>query len=239
MTYDPSNPSLARGAAAARPVDAGLQAYMRDIYNTMVYGLAVTGAIAWAVASIPPLAHFFLGGPQALLFILVPFLFLLFGFTPGRVARQSAPQLRLTFVLFSAAMGLSMASVFFIFTGASLARVFFITAGTFAGASLYGYVTRRDLTALGSFLMMGTVGILLALVVNAFMHAPMLHFIISAAGVAVFTGMAAWDTQRFRAMYAAGAGEANAKAATLGALSLYMDFLNLFQFLLQFLGDRR
>ena len=155
------------------------------------------------------------------------------------MARMSSEKLKLTFILFSAVMGLSMAAIFQIFTGASIARVFFITAATFAATSLYGYTTKRDLAGVGSFLFMGLVGIFIAMIVNLFLQSSMVQFVVSAIGVLVFTGLTAWETQRLKEAYTPGAGEGNAKMAVVGALSLYLNFINLFQMLLHFMGDRR
>jgi len=137
-------------------------------------------------------------------------------------------------------MGLSLASIFLQFTGASVARVFFITAGTFAAMSLYGYTTKRDLAAVGSFLFMGLIGIVIASVVNIFLASSMLHFVISVVGVVVFTGLTAWDTQKIKEMYvAAEDGEISGKKAIMGALTLYLDFINLFIMLMNLMGERR
>jgi FtsH-binding integral membrane protein len=137
-------------------------------------------------------------------------------------------------------MGLSLSYIFLAYTGASVARVFFITAGTFAGMSLYGYTTKRDLAGVGSFMMMGLIGIVLAMLVNLFLHSSALQFAISVIGVAVFVGLTAWDTQRIKEMYSAGdAAETGTKKAILGAFQLYLDFINLFVMLLQLLGNRR
>lgn len=227
------------GYAAAPAIDAGLQGYMHGIYNTMTLGLGITGLVAYAVAATPALFNAIFGTPLAWVAMLAPLAFIWFGFTPARIARMPADKVRLTFVIFSAIMGVSMATIFQVFTGASIARVFFITAATFAATSLYGYTTKRDLTGMGNFLFMGMAGIVIASLVNLFLGSTMVHFVISVIGVVVFTGLTAWDTQRLRDMYAVGQHEANAKMATLGALSLYLNFINLFQMLLQFMGDRR
>ena len=158
------------------------------------------------------------------------------------IGRMQASTAQALFWLYSGLMGLSLASVFLVFTGESIARVFFITAGTFAAMSLYGYTTQRDLTQWGSFLFMGLIGILIAGVVNIFLASSALQFAISVIGVVVFVGLTAWDTQRIKEMYvddAYAGGEAASKTAIMGALRLYLDFINLFMMLLQLLGTRR
>ena len=240
MPYDPSQPSPQSSYAGAREIDAGLQAYMQSVYHTMGLGLVVTGLVAFAVAHTPALYNLIFGIPLVWVAVAFsPMAFIIFGFTPGRMQRVSAEKLKLTFIMFSAVMGLSMATIFIMFTGASVARVFFITAATFAATSLYGYTAKRDLTGVGSFLVMGLVGIVLAGIVNIFMHSPMVQFVISAAGVLIFTGLTAWETQKLKNVYRAGDDEGNAKMAISGALSLYLNFINLFQMLLRFMGDRR
>ncbi|MBI3440238.1 MAG: Bax inhibitor-1/YccA family protein [Proteobacteria bacterium] len=239
MSYDPSQPSSQAGYTSGRVIDAGLQAYMQGVYNTMGLGLVVTGLTAFGVANTPALFHAIFGTPLGWLVMIAPLGFIWFGFTPARVARLPSEKLKTLFILFSAVMGISMAAIFQVFTGASVARVFFITAATFAATSLYGYTTRRDLTSAGSFLFMGLVGIAIASLVNIFMHSAMVQFVISVIGVLVFTGLTAWDTQRLKESYVEGASEANTKTAIVGALSLYLNFINLFQMLLQFMGNRR
>lgn len=237
MSYDPTtqNPAYAQG----RAVDAGLQSYMQGVFNTMGLGLAVTGLTAFALAHTPALFNLIFGTPLAWVVMLAPLGFIFFGFTPSRVARLPSEKLKTLFIAFSVVMGLSMAVIFQVFTGASIARVFFITAATFAATSLYGYTTKRDLTGVGSFLFMGLVGIVIASLVNLFLASAMVHFVVSVIGVFVFTGLTAWDTQRLKESYVEGATDANSKMAVMGALSLYLNFINLFQMLLQFLGDRR
>jgi FtsH-binding integral membrane protein len=238
MSYDPSHraqPAYAAGHA----VDAGLQSYMHSVYRAMGLGLALTGVTAFGVASVPALFEAIFATPLKWVAILAPLAFILFGFTPGRIARMPAQKLLTTFSIFCIVMGVSMAAIFHVFTGASIARVFFITAATFAGTSLYGYTTKRDLTGVGSFLFMGLWGIVIASVVNLFMASAMVHFVVSVIGVVVFTGLTAWETQNLKYVYREGAHESNDKMAIVGALSLYLSFINLFQILLSFMGDRR
>jgi uncharacterized protein len=228
-------------AAAAPAVDAGLQAYMRSVFNIMTVGLGVTGAVAWGVANVEPLFNLIFKTPLYLVAIFAPMVFVMAGFRQSRVARLNAGQLRNTFLIFSALMGVSFAAIIFAFSGASIARAFFITAGTFAGMSLYGYTTKRDLTAMASFLMMGLMGIVIASIANVFIASSALHFAVSAIGVFVFTGLTAFEVQRLKETYAWGSSheEANAKLAVLGALNLYMNFINLFQTILHFTGSSR
>jgi uncharacterized protein len=238
MSYDPIHSSPA-AVAGTRAVDAGLQAYMQGVYRTMGLGLAVTGLTAYGVAQTPALFNLLFGTPLSWVVLLSPLAFVWFGFSPARVARMSVEKLHFIFTLFCVLMGMSMAVLFQIFTGASIARVFFITAGAFAATSLYGYTTKRDLTGVGSFLFMGLIGIVIAALANLFMQSAMVQFVVSVIGVVVFTGLAAWETQRLKLVYAEGAGEANAKMAVVGALGLYLSFINLFQALLHLIGDRR
>jgi FtsH-binding integral membrane protein len=161
-------------------------------------------------------------------------------FMSARIDSMRAQTASTLFWVYAGLMGASLASVFLVFTGASVARVFFITAAAFAGLSLYGYTTKKDLSGFGSFLIMGVWGLLIAGIVNIFLASPMLHFVMSAAGVLIFAGLTAYDTQNIKQMYWEGDhSEVAAKKAVFGALQLYMDFINLFMFLLQFMGVRR
>ena len=227
-----------RPATAQVGIDAGLREYMLRIYNYMASGLALTGIVAFVFAQYlyanPALAH----SPVMFLIMLAPLglvMWLSFG-----LQRMQASTAQLLFWLYAGLMGLSLASVFLVFTGASIARVFFITAGTFAAMSLYGYTTQRDLTQFGSFLFMGLIGIIIASLVNIFIASSALQFAISVIGVIVFVGLTAYDTQQIKEMYYAGDGsEIASKKAVMGALRLYLDFINLFMMLLQLFGQRR
>ena len=225
--------------AARADIDVGLREYMLRIYNYMASGLALTGIVAYVFAQsgyYEQVAQ----TPLIWLIMLAPLGFVLvmsFG-----LQRMQASTLQLLFWLFSGVMGLSLASIFLVFTGASIARVFFITAGTFAAMSLYGYTTKRDLSQFGSFLMMGLIGIIIASIVNIFIGSTALQFAISVIGVIVFVGLTAWDTQRIKEQYYElqyADGETAGKTAIMGALRLYLDFINLFMMLLQLLGVRR
>lgn len=225
--------------AGTREIDAGLQAHMRGVYNTMGLGLVLTGLTAFGVSESPALLNAIFGTPLKWVAIFAPLAFVMFGFTPGRVARLAASQLKSMFVFFSVLMGISMGSIFAHFDGVSIARVFFITAGTFAAMSLYGYTTKRDLGRLGSFLIMGVIGVLFAGLFNIFFQSPALDFAVSVIGVLVFTGLAATQTQMLKETYSYAHGEeANSKLAVMGALNLYLSFVNLFQFLLHLMGNR-
>jgi len=221
-------------------IDVGLRDYMLRIYNYMASGLALTGIVAYVFAQYlqtnPALAH----SPVMFVLMLAPIglvMWLSFG-----IERMQASTAQALFWVYAGVMGLSLASVFLVFTGASIARVFFITAGTFAAMSLYGYTTKRDLAQIGSFLVMGLIGIIIASVVNIFVASSALHFAISVIGVLVFTGLTAWDTQQIKETYYSyqhADGQTASKTAIMGALRLYLDFINLFMMLLQLVGTRR
>jgi uncharacterized protein len=219
-------------------IDVGLRDYMLRIYNYMASGLALTGIVAYLFAQYlyanPALAR----SPVMFLLMLAPLglvMWLSFG-----IERMQASTAQLLFWIYAGVMGLSLASVFLVFTGESIARVFFITAGTFAAMSLYGYTTGRDLTQWGSFLFMGLIGIILASLVNIFLASSALAFAISVIGVVVFVGLTAYDTQQIKESYFEyDDGQIAGKKAIMGALRLYLDFINLFMMLLQLFGARR
>jgi len=223
-----------RSADAQVGIDVGLRDYMLRVYNYMASGLALTGIVAY-VAAYSGFYASIARTPLIWLVILAPLgLVMLMSFG------MQASTLQLVFWLYSGLMGLSLAMVFLVFTGESVARVFFITAGTFAAMSLYGYTTQRDLSQFGAFLFMGLIGIIIAGLVNIFLASSALQFAISVIGVVVFTGLTAWDTQQIKEMYYDGDGaEIAGKKAIMGALRLYLDFINLFMMLMQLLGTRR
>ncbi|VBB69250.1 FIG005935: membrane protein [invertebrate metagenome] len=217
--------------------DDGLRQHMLRVYNFMVMGLAVTGIVAALIAGSPTLTAVIFGTPLKWIAMLAPLVFIFV--LSWRFNRLSISTLQVLFWVFCGVMGLSMASIFLVFTGASVARVFFIAAAMFAGVSLYGYTTQTNLSRMGSFLFMGLIGIIIAGLVNLFLASSALHFAISVIGVLVFTGLTAYDTQRVKEEYAAHHGhETNSKLAIMGALSLYLNFVNLFQLLLQLIGNR-
>jgi FtsH-binding integral membrane protein len=237
MAQPLSNRSTAGGWTSTAAFDEGLRQHMLQVYNYMGIGLALTGVIAFLVAATPALYGPIFGTPLKWVVMLAPLGFVFF--LSFKIASISASTAQMLFWAFCAVMGLSMASIFLVFTGASIARVFFITAATFGAASLYGYTTKADLSKVGSFLFMGLIGIVIASVVNIFLGSSALQFAISVIGVIVFTGLAAYDTQTIKENYAEHAGsETNCKLAVMGALSLYLSFISLFHMLLYFLGDR-
>ncbi len=229
--------SVLNRTAAAAQVDEGLRSYMLRVYNYMTTGLALTGVVAFLVASSPAALNLIFGTGLHWVVILAP-IGLVF-FLSARIHKMSAAAAQISFWIFAALMGLSLASVFIIYTQESIARVFFITAATFAAMSLYGYTTKRDLSGLGSFLFMGLIGIVIASIVNIFIGSTMMQFIISAVGVLVFVGLTAYDTQKIKEMYSELDGsEVAGKKAIMGALRLYLDFINLFMMLLHLFGNR-
>lgn len=214
----------------------GLRAYMLSVYNYMTMGLGLTGAVSLLVVSSPTLLQAVM--PVMWLFIFAP-IGLVF-FLSFKINTMKFSTAQTVYWLYAAMNGVAFSLLFLEYTGASIARVFFITAGTFAAMSLYGYTTKRDLTAMGSFLFMGLIGLFIAMIVNIFMASTMLEFIISVAGVLIFTGLTAYDTQSIKEAYTEGSSsEVAGKRAIFGALRLYLDFINLFIMLLRLLGDRR
>ncbi len=236
MALERTNVVVQRGEAAL--YDAGLRAYMLRVYNYMGLGLAVTGLVAYAVANVPVLFNAIFGSGLAWVVMLAPLgLVFLLG---SRVHKMSLGAAQATFWVFAALMGASLASVFVMFTEASIARVFFITAGAFGGLSLYGYTTKKSMSGWGSFLLIGLIGIIIASVVNLFIASSALHFAVSVIGVVIFAGLTAYDTQRIKTMYDATAdSDHSGKTAIMGALSLYLNFINLFMLLLHFFGAQR
>ena len=219
-------------------VDQGLRSYMLRVYNYMATGLGLTGLTAYFVAITPSLFNAIYGTPLYWIVALAPLGFVFY--LSARLHKISFTTAQTVFWIFSGVMGLSMAYIFIAFTGASIARVFFITAGTFAGMSLYGYTTKKDLSGWGSFLFMGLIGIIIASIVNIFLKSPMLYYVISWVGVLVFVGLTAYDTLRIKEMnYASDHPEISGKKAIMGALKLYLDFINLFIMLLHLFGQRR
>jgi FtsH-binding integral membrane protein len=217
--------------------DEGLRQHMLRVYNYMGLGLVLTGIVAFLVASTPAIYQPIFGTPLKWVVILAPLAFIFF--FSFRIHAISAATAQTLFWAFCALMGLSLASAFLVFTGTSIARTFFITAAMFGATSLYGYTTRRDLSKLGSFLFMGLIGVVIASLVNLFVGSTALQFAISVIGVLVFTGLTAYDTQTIKEQYAEGHGsEANSKLAVWGALSLYLNFINIFQLLLSLTGQR-
>lgn len=230
-------PAIERTSERAS-VDSGLRAYMLKVYNYMTGGLALTGIIAFLTASSPALLHTIYNTPLMWVVMLAPLAFVFF--LSFKIDSIKASTAQMLFWIYAAIMGLSLAFIFVAYTGESITRVFFITAGTFGAMSLYGYTTGTDLTRFGSFLFMGLIGIIIASVVNIFLGSSALQFAVSVIGVLVFTGLTAYDTQKIKSMYMDGLGyESSTKMAIMGALNLYLDFINLFLMLLRLFGDRR
>ena len=237
MSYDSGGRWTARTAVPQVEIDVGLRDYMLRVYNYMAGGLALTGIVAYlGVAT--GIYQAIVGTPIYWVIVFAPLgLVLLLSF---RIQNMSLGAAQLTFWAYAALVGLSLSGLFYVFTGASIARVFFITAATFGATSLYGYTTRSDLTRFGSFLFMGLIGIIIAGLVNIFIASSALQFAISVIGVIVFVGLTAYDTQSIKTMYWEGDGDVVAgKKAIMGALRLYLDFLNLFLMLMQLMGQRR
>lgn len=219
--------------------DQGLRSYMLSVYNYMGSGLAITGLVAMIVASSDTLLQMIFGTPLQWVVMLAP-LGMIFFILPN-IYNYSVGKAQAMFWGFAGLMGLSLSSLFVIYTGESIARVFFITASVFGSMSLYGYTTKKDLTSMGSFMIMGLIGVIVASLVNLFLQSSGLQFVISLLSVAIFVGLTAYDTQRIKAVYYQFAGNAElaTKAAIYGALQLYMDFINLFIQLLHLFGNRR
>jgi len=223
-------------------VDEGLRSYLISVYNYMAGGLLVTALTAYFIANSSLMGMMFdaRGGMSGLgwLFLLAP-LVVVFGFG-WVVNRGTLNQVRGVFLLYSALMGISLAPVFLVYTGASMARVFLVTAGTFGAMSLYGYTTKRDLTSMGSFLIMGLWGVIIASIVNIFLKSSGLDFALSIITVFLFVGLTAYDTQKIRAIYmSADSEDMRGRKVIVGALELYLDFINLFMALLRLMGDRK
>ncbi len=236
--------SVSRGYAGE--IDEGLRAYMLKVYNYMAIGLAVTGVVAFATANaaidasgqLTAFGTAIYASPLRWVIMLAP-LGAVF-FLSFRIQSMSLGAAQITFWAYAAIMGLSLSSIFLVFTGQSITQVFFVTAAAFGALSLYGYTTKRDLSAMGSFLIMGLFGIIIAAIVNIFLASSALQFAISVIGVLVFSGLTAYDTQRIKEMYFAGDdATVMGRKAIMGALALYLDFINLFIMLLQLFGQSR
>ena len=256
MKFD-KNGILNRAKAAqqtAAVMDEGLRAYMLKVYNYMASGVLLTGVFSIlffnlaggyniqvssaGISGLSSIGYAIYASPLKWLVMLAP-LGIVFYMSFG-INKMSASKAQTVFWVFAALMGLSLSWILLVYTGVSVARVFFITSATFGAMSLYGYTTKRDLTKLGSFLMMGLIGIIIASIVNIFMKSSMMYFVISILGVLIFVGLTAYDTQKIKNMYVASdSGELLGKKAVMGALTLYLDFINLFIMLLRLFGQRR
>jgi uncharacterized protein len=242
---DPRYAASGYPTRTAGAVDAGLRSYMLGVYNYMAAGVALTGIAAyltWSFAvadgQLTPFGQALYTSPLKWVVMLAPLAFVFF--LSFRVDKMSVGAAQATFWLFAAVMGVSLSSIFMVFTGQSITQIFFVTAATFGALSLWGYTTKRDISGWGSFLFMGLVGIIIASVVNIFLQSSALQFAMSAIGVLVFAGLTAYDTQRIKDTYytVAGNAELAAKTAIMGALSLYLDFINMFMMLLNLFGQR-
>lgn len=238
MQFGNNRQTMSQTDARVSQYDVGLRKYMLSVYNYMAAALALTGIVAMLVVQSETMMQLIFGTPLRWVIMLAPLGFVLFlGF---RINKMSASAAQMTFWAFAAVMGMSLSSIFVVYTGTSIARTFFITAIAFGALSLYGYTTKRDLSAFGSFLIMGVVGLFVASIVNIFLQSTMMHMVISAVGVLLFAGLTAYDTQKIKDIYnSLDSSEVAGKKAIMGALNLYLDFINMFMFLLQFLGDRR
>jgi hypothetical protein len=246
MAENPNWATRARGASDALAIDQGLRTYMLGVYNYMATGLAITGVVAYALSLMlidstghpTQLMVTLFMSPLRWLVLLAPIGIVLF--MSMRIQKLSVTAAQATFWIFAAVMGISLASIFLIYTKVSIASTFFATAAGFGALSLWGYTTKRDLSGMGSFLMIGLVGLIIASLINMFTHSPAMQFAISAVGILIFAGFTAFDTQAIKEMYYAGDDAAVVgRKSILGALRLYLDFINLFLFLLRFMGNSR
>ena len=247
------NYATLRGVGTDRAVayDMGLRAHMIRVYNYMASGVALTGVVAWftyqmavvtnaagAVTGLTPFGQALFGSPLMWVLVLAP-LGLVF-FLSFRIQRMEASTARLLFFVYAGLLGLSLATIFMVYTHASITRVFLISAASFGALSLYGYTTQRNLNAMGSFLIMGLFGLIIASLVNIFLQSGGLSWALSVIGVLIFAGLTAWDTQKIKEMYdVQDDGTVAGRKAVMGALSLYLDFINMFLFMLRLFGDRR
>jgi uncharacterized protein len=230
------------GADRAVAIDQGLRAHMIRVYNYMAAGVALTGVVAWLTyaytLSNPAFARAMFGSPLVYVLMLAP-LGLVF-FLSFRIGHLQASTARLLFFIYAALLGLSLSFIFMVYTQASITRVFFVTAASFGALSLWGYTTKRSLDAMGSFMIMGLFGIIIASLVNIFLRSTGLDWVISVAGVLIFAGLTAWDTQKIKEFYdPMDDGTVAGRKVVMGALALYLDFINMFLFLLRLFGDRR
>jgi uncharacterized protein len=228
------------GAVRTAEIDEGLRAHMNKVYGTMSVGLLLTFAAAWAVGNNAAMMQSLFTGFTRYIVMFAP-LIMVFAFG-AMINKLSAAGAQLFFYAFSAVMGVSISYIFAIYTGVSVAQTFLVTSIAFAGLSLYGYTTKKDISAWGSFLIMGVIGLIVASIVNIWLQSSALHFAVSAVGVLIFAGLTAYDTQKIKNDYVAHAAHGDSewlgKAAIMGALNLYLDFINMFMFLLSFLGNR-
>ena len=228
------------GAVRTAEIDEGLRAHMNKVYGTMSVGLLLTFAAAWAVGNNAAMMQSLFTGFTRYIVMFAP-LIMVFAFG-AMINKLSAAGAQLFFYAFSTVMGISISYIFAMYTGVSVAQTFLVTSIAFAGLSLYGYTTKKDISAWGSFLIMGVIGLIVASIVNIWLQSSALHFAVSAVGVLIFAGLTAYDTQKIKNDYVAHAAHGDSewlgKAAIMGALNLYLDFINMFMFLLSFMGNR-
>lgn len=235
-----NNKSTSYSSAASQvSYDAGLRAHMLKVYNFMSIALGISGAVAFLAANSPALMNAIYGTPLRWVVMLAPLGFVMyFG---AKLPSMSVAKAKNCLWIFSGLMGLSLSYILLAYTGASVVRVFFISASVFGSMSLYGYTTKKDLSGMGSFLIMGLIAVIIASIVNYFLQSSAFQFAISVIGVLVFIGLTAYDTQKIKRMYYQASGNADmlSKMAVMGALTLYMDFINLFIMMMHLFGDRR
>ena len=221
-------------------VAAEQQQFMVRVYNWMGAGLGITGVMAFYIANTPTMLNILMGNPILPIVLIVAQIGLVF-WLASRVMQMSVSQATGVFLLYAGLTGITFSTLFVVYTAASITSTFLVTAGTFSAMSFYGYTTKKDLTSWGSFLFMGLIGLIIASLVNMFMQSPMLHWIITYAGVLIFVGLTAYDTQKIKEMNILGneGTDEDTKEAIRGALTLYLDFINLFLMLLRIMGDRR
>ena len=231
----------ADGLVAGAAIDEGLRTHMNKVYGLMSVAMVLTGGVAWAVGTNEAMIRAIYGTPLQWVVMFAPLVMVMV--IMGMINRLSVAAAQLMFYVYAALMGLSLSFIFVAYTQTSIAETFLITAIAFAGLSLYGYTTKRSLSAMGSFFVMGLIGLIVASVVNIFLQSGALAFAISAIGVVIFAGLTAWDTQKIKTDYIAHAQTGDSdwlgKSAIMGALTLYLDFINMFMFLLRFLGSSR
>ena len=237
---DPRMTAVPRAAVGAREAafDAGLRSYMLSVYNYMASAVLLTGIVAMLFANSAAAPVLLSNGAFRLLLMIAPLgVVMWMSFGINRISEGTAKAL---FWVYAVLMGLSLSSILLVFTGASVAQAFFATAASFAALSLFGYTTKKSLSGFGTFLIMGVFGLMIAMLINMFVHSSAMDLLISAVGVLLFAGLTAYDTQRIKSQYFAVRGTAYAgKSAVMGALTLYLDFINLFLFLLRFMGNQR
>jgi FtsH-binding integral membrane protein len=236
-----NNRYASHAATGSTALDAGLRSYMLGVYNHMTTALALTGLTAFGTKMLatnsPAVGQLLFGTPLSYVIMFAPLAMVMW--MSFRINKMSPAKARTLFYIYAAMMGISLSTILLAFTGASVARAFFITAGAFAGLSIFGYTTKRDLTAMGGFLIVGVFGLILASIANIFVQSSGMEFLISIVGVLLFAGLTAYDTQKIKSMYYAGdSRDAAARKSIFGALTLYLDFINMFLFMVQLLGNR-